>query len=138
MCFWTHSTRFCLWTEVNIGVQRGSAFRYPRLAKCLETVERETFTPISSNLVTTNPAEIEGSLRIYCPSARDALGVIFLMRPLPLLHLTSPVFSIFLRLLHIVLSEFLFLNVFWQHCVFLAPRNVKLFVVAFLALKKSF
>src|SRR5581483_6522592 len=45
LCFLAHSTRFCLWAGVNIGVQRGSAFRYPRLAKCLVTVERETSTP---------------------------------------------------------------------------------------------
>ncbi|CAI2189669.1 16720_t:CDS:2, partial [Funneliformis geosporum] len=41
-------------------------------AKCLETVERETSTPISSNLAATNPAEIEGSLRINCSIAQDA------------------------------------------------------------------
>ncbi|CAI2201233.1 6339_t:CDS:1, partial [Funneliformis geosporum] len=43
----------------NIGVRRGSAFRYPRSAKCLETIERETSTPIFSNLAATDPAEIE-------------------------------------------------------------------------------
>ncbi|RIA84735.1 hypothetical protein C1645_742113 [Glomus cerebriforme] len=71
--------RFIIWTGVSIGVERGSAFWYPSSAKCLETVERETFTPISSNLVATDPAESEGCLRIYCPIAMDALGVIFLI-----------------------------------------------------------
>ncbi|CAG8451336.1 128_t:CDS:2 [Funneliformis caledonium] len=50
-----------------VSVQRRSAFQYPRLVKRLETVERETSTPISFNLVTTEVSEIEGCLRIYCP-----------------------------------------------------------------------
>ncbi|CAG8484716.1 12784_t:CDS:2, partial [Funneliformis caledonium] len=45
--------------------------RYPRLAKCLEPVEREISTPISFNLSATDPAEIEGCLRMHYPIARD-------------------------------------------------------------------
>src|SRR5581483_9742894 len=91
LCFGAHSTRFCLWAGVNIGVQRGSAFRYPWLAKCLVTVERETSTPIFFNLSAIDRAEIEGCRRMYCPTVRDAFVVIFLIRPLPPLCFTSPV-----------------------------------------------
>src|ERR1043165_3861628 len=95
---------FCLWACVSIGVESGSAFLYPKLTKCLETVNRETSTPTSFNLLAIDLVEIVGCLRISCPIDREALGVIFLVRPLPLLRLISPLSFDFLRLLYIVLS----------------------------------
>src|SRR5579862_2734583 len=89
MCFCAHSIRLCLWAEVSIGVERGSAFRYPWLVKYLETVEREMFTPTSSNLAAMGLVVIVGFLRIYCPIAREAFCVILLICPLPHLHFTS-------------------------------------------------
>ena len=118
LCFWAHSTHFCLWAGVNIGVQRGSAFWYPRLTKCLETVERETSTPISFNLSATDPAEIEGCLQMYCPIAWDAFVVIFLIRPLPPLCFISPVSWIFLRFRRIVLIG----GIFVKLCISIAFR----------------
>ena len=95
-------------------VQRGSAFRYPRLAKCLVTVERETSTPISFNLSAIDRAEIEGSRRMYCPTVRDSFVVIFLIPPL---CFTSPVSCIFLRFRRTVL-----IGIFVKLCISIAFR----------------
>ena len=70
-------------------------FEYPSCARCLEIVEWWTWTPILDSFIAKVLVGIEVSWRIHCPIARDALPVIFFVRPLPVARRVVPFFLSF-------------------------------------------
>ncbi len=117
-CFRAHSTRACLWASVSMGTFLGRLFKYPVLAKCLDTVLWDTSIPFVASFTAIVLVGMEESLRTYWPIARLAVSVIFFGRPLPLAWSTVPVFFSFSILSYIVLRE-----MFVRACISLAVRT---------------